>query len=85
MTIRMSSFSSATISARFQHVDALFAGFDRMRKGNPLTFEFEQLGVHVTLPDGTKKQLLRGVSGTMLPGKVTAIMGPSGAGQDGFQ
>lgn len=83
------AMSSPQFTSRFQHVDVLLKGFDKARllsgHGNePLTFQFDHLGVEVKLQDGTKKQLLRDVSGRMCPGKVTAILGPSGAGKTVF-
>mmetsp|Transcript_10224 Transcript_10224/g.30503 ORF Transcript_10224/g.30503 Transcript_10224/m.30503 type:complete len:1000 (-) Transcript_10224:1198-4197(-) len=45
-----------------------------------LDFRFNDLGL--TLPSG--KQILKSVSGHVMPSKVTAVMGPSGAGKTTF-
>ena len=49
----------------------------------PIHIEFDQLSVVVPFK-GTGKQLLRGITGAIVPGHVTAIMGPSGAGKTVF-
>jgi ABC-type multidrug transport system ATPase subunit len=41
-------------------------------------------GLSQTLPAPLNKTILRGVSGSVAPGRVTAIMGPSGAGKTTF-
>ena len=43
-------------------------------------FKFEELGL--TLPNGIT--IMKGVNGTIRHGKVTAVMGPSGAGKTTF-
>ncbi|KAJ3446436.1 abc transporter g family member [Anaeramoeba flamelloides] len=47
-----------------------------------LDFEFEDLGL--TIKGRSKKVVLKGVTGEIYHGKVTAIMGPSGAGKTTF-
>ena len=47
-----------------------------------LHLTFENLGL--TLPAPINKTILSSVSGSIVPGKVTAIMGPSGAGKTTF-
>eukprot|EP01033_Poteriospumella_lacustris_P019313 gene19313-13966_t len=63
--------------------EVLCEGFDRARGKLPLLIlEFEQLSL--TVPGDASKgrkplTILTGVTGSIRPGKVTAIMGPSGA------
>lgn len=67
---------------RSRKVQLLCDGFRRRRGATkPLKFEFHNLRVTVPLEGGTAKNLLNNVSGHFSPGKVTAIMGPSGAGK----
>jgi ABC-type multidrug transport system ATPase subunit len=42
---------------------------------------FSNLSVHVTLPNGDKKSILDGVSGSAHTGQVMAVMGPTGCGK----
>ncbi|CAE7233760.1 ABCG24 [Symbiodinium natans] len=50
------------------------------RKQVPVSIKFNELGLR--LVDG--RSVLEGVSGTFLPGRMVAIMGPSGAGKTTF-
>ena len=50
------------------------------RKQVPVSIRFQELGLK--LDDG--RAVLEGVSGTFLPGRMVAIMGPSGAGKTTF-
>lgn len=50
-----------------------------------MTFQFSNLSVTIPAADGNpEKVVLRSVSGTLRPGQVTAVMGPSGAGKTVF-
>ena len=60
----------------------LSAGFRRANAGLALSLEFS--GLSLTLPPPTNKTILSSVSGSIHPGRVTAIMGPSGAGKTTF-
>lgn len=44
-------------------------------------FSWQHLEYTVTMPDGTQRRLLDDVSGYVAPGKLTALMGESGAGK----
>ncbi len=57
-------------------------GFRDCNQGLRLDLSFEGLGL--TLPAPVSKTILRGVRGRIRPGRVTAIMGPSGAGKTTF-
>ena len=58
------------------------SGFVRSRGDrSPLTIEFKNLSLSVTLPSGERKKILAGANGHISPGKVVAIMGPSGSGK----
>jgi len=61
------------------HSTELLAGFRRVNDGNDVSFHvrFEELGL--TLPSG--KIILQNVTGAINPGRVTVILGPSGAGK----
>ena len=61
---------------------ALSNAFRRCNAGLSLELRFTQLGL--TLPPPLSKTILLGVSGRITPGRVTAIMGPSGAGKTTF-
>ena len=56
--------------------------FRRANKGLSLLLEFSRLSLHILPP--VDKTILAGVSGRIAPGRVTAIMGPSGAGKTTF-
>jgi ABC-type transport system involved in cytochrome bd biosynthesis fused ATPase/permease subunit len=62
--------------------DTLESGFRDCNQGLRLDLTFEGLGL--TLPAPVSKTILRGVRGRIRPGRVTAIMGPSGAGKTTF-
>ena len=47
-------------------------------------FSWQHLEYTVTMPDGTQRRLLDDISGFVAPGKLTALMGESGAGKVGF-
>ncbi|KAJ3025743.1 UNVERIFIED_CONTAM: hypothetical protein HDU68_006733, partial [Siphonaria sp. JEL0065] len=66
-----------------RNISALTAGFHKGLNGRDdlqMNYEFDSLGL--TLPDG--KTILEGVSGSINAGRMTAIMGPSGAGKTTF-
>ncbi|KAJ3074358.1 hypothetical protein HDU98_011427 [Podochytrium sp. JEL0797] len=66
-----------------RNISALTDGFHKGLNGRDdlqMNYEFE--GLSLTLPDG--KNILQGVSGSINAGKMTAIMGPSGAGKTTF-
>lgn len=44
-------------------------------------FSFSHVSYTIETPDGQRKQLLDDVSGYVTPGKLTALMGESGAGK----
>lgn len=56
--------------------------FRRCNEGQALTLDFS--GLSLTLPPPLNKQILADVSGRIAPGRVTAVMGPSGAGKTTF-
>lgn len=60
----------------------LESGFRRCNANLHLDIQFE--GLSLTLPPPHSKTILNGVCGRIRPGKVTAIMGPSGAGKTTF-
>jgi ABC-type multidrug transport system ATPase subunit len=45
---------------------------------------FSNLSAHVRLPDGKKKSILDGISGSAHMGQVMAVMGPTGCGKTTF-
>ena len=57
-------------------------GFRLCNQGLRIDLEFSALSL--TLPPPTSKTILSNVSGRIRPGRVTAIMGPSGAGKTTF-
>lgn len=57
-------------------------GFKRCNANLHLDLSFSDLGF--TLPPPHSKTILSGVSGRIKPGRVTAVMGPSGAGKTTF-
>ncbi|KAJ3286083.1 hypothetical protein HDU79_006766, partial [Rhizoclosmatium sp. JEL0117] len=66
-----------------RNISALTAGFHKGLDGRAdlqMNYEFHDLSL--TLPD--RKTILQGVSGSINAGKMTAIMGPSGAGKTTF-
>lgn len=44
-------------------------------------FSWQHLNYTVTMPDGSERMLLDDISGYVAPGKLTALMGESGAGK----
>ncbi|KAI8614740.1 hypothetical protein BC830DRAFT_1257030 [Chytriomyces sp. MP71] len=78
--MRKRTLSTAQIQ---ENIQTLTAGFQKGLEGHTdlsMNYEFENLGLR--LPDG--KDILQGVSGTIKAGRMTAIMGPSGAGKTTF-
>ncbi|KAJ3278139.1 hypothetical protein HDU79_001840, partial [Rhizoclosmatium sp. JEL0117] len=66
-----------------RNISALTAGFHKGLEGLAdlqMNYDFDDLSL--TLPDG--KSILQGVSGSINAGRMTAIMGPSGAGKTTF-
>ncbi|RYG53307.1 ATP-binding cassette domain-containing protein, partial [archaeon] len=63
-------------------LDTLKDGFRRCNAGLRLDVRFDDLGY--TLPPPLNKTILSDVSGHIRPGRVTAVMGPSGAGKTTF-
>lgn len=57
-------------------------GFRKCNARLKLDLKFENLGL--TLPPPMSKTILSGVRGRIRPGRVTAVMGPSGAGKTTF-
>lgn len=57
-------------------------GFRKCNARLKLDLKFENLGL--TLPPPIRKTILSGVRGRIRPGRVTAVMGPSGAGKTTF-
>ena len=45
------------------------------------TFSWQHINYTVPMPDGSQRQLLDDISGFVAPGKLTALMGESGAGK----
>ena len=62
--------------------NALAMNFQRSLGGKDLRMHYEMDQLGFTLPSG--KQVLQGVTGRIHDGKMTAIMGPSGAGKTTF-
>ena len=60
----------------------LSEGFRRCNAGLTLTLEFSRLSL--LIPPPVDKLILAGVTGVIRPGRVTAVMGPSGAGKTTF-
>jgi hypothetical protein len=60
----------------------LESGFRKCNMGIRLDLKFD--GMTLTLPAPQSKTILSNVSGRIRPGRVTAIMGPSGAGKTTF-
>jgi len=60
----------------------LNSSFRRCNAGLTLTLEFSKLSLHI--PPPVDKLILAGVTGVIRPGRVTAVMGPSGAGKTTF-
>ena len=60
----------------------LESGFRKCNMGIRLDLKFD--GMTLTLPAPQNKTILSNVSGRIRPGRVTAIMGPSGAGKTTF-
>jgi ABC-type multidrug transport system ATPase subunit len=52
-----------------------------MKTNYTIDFEFKELGLELK---ENKKKVLAGVTGQILHGRVTAVMGPSGAGKTTF-
>lgn len=50
-------------------------------RGESTVFSWQSIRYTVELPDGEHRQLLDDVSGYVAPGKLTALMGESGAGK----
>ena len=78
--------SDSTVPLSVRHLslardakDILEAGFRDCNQGLRLELDFEGLGL--TLPAPVSRTILRGVRGRIRPGRVTAVMGPSGAGK----
>ncbi|KAJ3111510.1 hypothetical protein HDU96_005641 [Phlyctochytrium bullatum] len=65
-----------------ERVQQLVAGFRAAMGGRDATMEFSFSRLGLTLPSG--KTVLEGVSGQIRSGRMTAIMGPSGAGKTTF-
>lgn len=69
------------ITKRQTSTEILCEGFERARGNLPHFFlQFDQLSLKIPLKDKRIISVLAGVTGSLQPGKVTAIMGPSGAG-----
>ena len=62
--------------------EILESGFRKCNMGIRLDLKFD--GMTLTLPAPQNKTILSNVSGRIRPGRVTAIMGPSGAGKTTF-
>ena len=54
------------------------------KRKNNLKVSFSNLSAHVRLPDGNKKSIIDGVSGSAHMGQVMAVMGPTGCGKTTF-
>lgn len=63
-------------------VPELLRGFKLAQGGVDLSLQFYFEDLALSLPSG--KVILNGVSGTIIPKRVTVIMGPSGAGKSTF-
>lgn len=48
---------------------------------NDTVFSWQHLDYSVPIPGGQQRQLLNDISGYVVPGKLTALMGESGAGK----
>jgi ABC-type glutathione transport system ATPase component len=68
------------------HIQLLCAGFRRARQSlPPMLLEFESLSLRIPGVAGQPyRTILAGVTGWLKPGKVTAVLGPSGAGKTTF-
>ncbi|CAG5011888.1 unnamed protein product [Parnassius apollo] len=65
--------------------DPFFEEFEEVygttQPSRPCTLVWRDVSVHVKLKDGKLKRLVNNVSGIAKPGKLVALMGPSGAGK----
>ncbi|KAI8611099.1 P-loop containing nucleoside triphosphate hydrolase protein [Chytriomyces sp. MP71] len=78
--VRKNTLNSNDIA---KNITALTAGFHKGLEGNEtlsMNYDFDSLSLR--LPDG--KEILQGVTGSIKAGRMTAIMGPSGAGKTTF-
>lgn len=74
--------TNITISSSEDIKQALVGTFKKAMNGKSLKMDFSMQELGFTLPSG--KTILKGVSGEIHSGRMTAIIGPSGAGKTTF-
>ncbi len=77
----MSSSVAKSYTKLPAHTQKLCQGFKRAQQDLPaMRLQFEQLSLSIPRKGKEPLIILKGVTGSVEPGKVTAVMGPSGAG-----
>ncbi|KAL5033010.1 hypothetical protein RTP6_001034 [Batrachochytrium dendrobatidis] len=74
--------SSAVSTLPITHMDVLTGAFHKALGGRDMRMNFKMHDLGLKLPSG--KTVLEGVSGSIRDSRMTAIMGPSGAGKTTF-
>ncbi|KAJ3109362.1 hypothetical protein HK100_003303, partial [Physocladia obscura] len=82
-SIAVVSTKLSTAAAISQNISVLTSGFKKGLEGHDdlrMNYQFSALGLRLS----SGKEILKGVSGEIKSGRMTAIMGPSGAGKTTF-
>ncbi|KAJ3078440.1 hypothetical protein HK100_010728, partial [Physocladia obscura] len=82
-SIAVISAKLSTAAAISQNISVLTAGFKKGLEGHDnlrMNYQFTALGLRLS----SGREILKGVSGEIKSGRMTAIMGPSGAGKTTF-